>query len=472
MSANAHAADHRRPVRRKLLVAALAIVLACGVGGWRYGRPLVDAAQSYVFLLPLVVMDLTREAATATEKSGEFKAPLNQFAVMSRYPDASFRAVPRTGLDTLFATAWADVSVEPLVLSVPDTGGRYYVIALFDMWSNVFASIGKRTAGAEAENYLIAGPGWDGSVPADIGQVYRAPTRHVWVNGQMQADGAKDLGVVTALQSQYKLTPLSKWGDAWTPKQQGSADAAATSQQPVEAIRAMTAAQFYGRAATLMADNPPTVGDARAVARLARLGIRPGDAVDLSKLDGPAVWALKTSMKLLGLLEWAATKGKTDQGWMVMPTDMARWGTDYVNRAGISLIGLGAIWPEDIQYPTAFKDGDGGALDAANAYVLHFEKGATPPSNATWSVSMYDPDGWYVPNGLDRYHLAPWMPLTFNPDGSLDIWIGAQSPGRDKESNWLPAPMSGPFNLTVRIFWPKGAALDGAYQPPGLRKAP
>ncbi len=472
MSLHTQATGRRHSVRRTLLFVLLPVLLAGGVWGWRYGQPLVDATLSYVYVLPLVVMDLTKEAATATETAGEFKAPLNQFAVMTKYPDATFRVVPRTGLDTLFATAWADLSTEPLVLSVPDTGGRYYVIALFDMWSNVFASIGKRTAGTGAENYLIAGPGWDGAVPENVGQVYRSATRYVWVNGQMQADGSKEYDAVNALQAQYKLTPLGQWGTDWAPPARAPGPAVVQAGQPVEVVRAMTAEQFYGRAAALMADNPPAPGDSKAVARLSRLGVRPGDEVDSSVLTGPAVWAMKTSMKLLGLLEWAATKGKTDRGWMVMPADMARWGTDYVNRAGISLIGLGAIWPEDIQYPTAFKDGDGASLDAANAYVLHFDTDQMPPNNATWSVSMYDPDGWYVPNALDRYHLAPWMPLTINADGSLDIWISADSPGSEKESNWLPAPKAGPFNLTVRIFWPTGIAQDGAYQLPGVSKAP
>ena len=156
------------------------------------------------------MMDLTKEAATAAT-AGEITAPANQFSVMTNYPDASFRAVARTGLDTLFAVAWADLDKEPLVLSVPDTDGRYYVIALFDMWSNVFASIGKRTTGTEAANFLIAGPGWQGTPPADVKRTFRSPTRFVWVNGQMQADGPKDYAVVNALQKQYKLTPLSAW---------------------------------------------------------------------------------------------------------------------------------------------------------------------------------------------------------------------------------------------------------------------
>ena len=121
-------------------------------------------------------------------------------------------------------------------------------------------------------------------------------------------------------------------------------------------------------------------------------------------------------------------------------------------------------------YPTAFKDGDGKPLDGARRYLLRFGKGQTPPARATWSVSMYDPQGYYVPNAIDRYDVAPWMPLTYNDDGSLDIYIQAASPGEKEEANWLPAPASGPFSLTVRIYWPAGAVLDGTYKLPPVTR--
>lgn len=154
-----------------------------------------------------------------------------------------------------------------------------------------------------------------------------------------------------------------------------------------------------------------------------------------------------------------------------MPKDMGDYGTDYETRAGIALVGLGAIQPKDVMYPTAFDDGDGKPLDSANRYILHFEKGQTPPTNTTWSVSMYDPDGFYVPNDGNRYNLAAWMPLKYNPDGSIDLYIQGRSPGEDKEANWLPAPASGAFSLTVRNYWPKQAMLDGSYKLPPVKKA-
>jgi hypothetical protein len=136
------------------------------------------------------------------------------------------------------------------------------------------------------------------------------------------------------------------------------------------------------------------------------------------------------------------------------------------------LIGLGGIRPDDVVYPTAFLDGEDKPLDGANRYVLHLDRGQAPPTNATWSVSMYDPQGYYVPNAIDRYNLAAWMPLRYNADGSLDLYIQAASPGADREANWLPSPTSGPFNITVRIYWPKQEVLDGSYKLPPVRRVP
>ena len=466
--------SERKGRKRGWLIAlAVAVVLAAG-GGWfwhKEGRAWFYGVQAYVYGFPMIVMDLTKEAATAVPTSGEFTAPVNQFSVMTRYPDVSFRAVPRTGLDTLFAVAWADLDKEPLVLSVPDTGGRYYVIALFDMWSNVFASIGKRTTGTAAQSFLIAGPGWQGTPPAEVKQVFRSPTRFVWVNGQMQADGPKDYDVVNALQRQYKLTPLSAWGRPYSPPAEVPVAAGAdTKTPPTVQVQKMDAGAFFGRLARLMNDNPPAAADAPMVEKLKALGIEPGKDFDIAKIDPDTAKGLRRAMDGFTLLQKGVKKLKTVNGWIVIPKDFANYGTDYETRAGIALIGLGGIQPVDISYPTAFDDGDGKALDAANRYVLHFDKGQTPPTHVGWSISMYDPQGYYVPNAIKRYNLASWMPLKLNADGSLDIFIQSASPGADKESNWLPAPPSGAFNLTIRDFWPKEAMLDGSYKVPPVRK--
>jgi hypothetical protein len=458
--------------RRVLIVLAVLLVAGfLGRGYLKQGRAWYYGLQAYLYGFPIVMMDLTKDQGTAATVPGEITAPVNQFAVMTKYPDASFRAVPRTGLDTLFATAWADLGKEPLVLSVPDTGGRYYVIALFDLWSNVFTSIGKRNTGTGAANFLIAGPGWQGQAPADVKAVFRSPTRWVWVNGQMQANGPADYEAVNALQRQYRLTPLSVWGQPYTPPAQVPVAAGVdTGTPPAAQVEKMDAAAFFGRVARLMKDNPPAPADTPMVEKLKVLGIEPGRDLDISRIDPDTAAGLQRAMGAFGLLQKGVTKLKSENGWIVIPGNFASYGTDYQTRAGIALIGLGGIRPDDVVYPTAFLDGEDKPLDAASRYVLHFDKGRTPPTNATWSISMYDPHGYYVPNSINRYNLAAWMPLQQNPDGSLDLFIQSASPGPGKEANWLPAPASGPFNVTVRIYWPTQAVLDGSFKLPPIKK--
>src|SRR6266540_5668998 len=457
-----------------LRASLIVVVLLALVGGYWYmkkGRPLLYGAEVYVYGFPMIMMDLTKETSTAVSKPGEFTAPVNQFSVMTHYPDASFRAVARTGLDTLFACAWADLDKEPLVLSVPDTKDRYYVIALFDMWSNVFASIGKRTTGTGTGNFLIAGPGWQSTQqPANIKQIFRSPTRFVWVNGQMQANGQKDYEVVNTLQKQYKLTPLSSWGQPYTPADMPVAAGVDAKPPPLEQVQKMDAAAFFGRLAQLMKDNPPASADTSMIAKLKDIGIEPKQDFDITKVDPNVAQGLQRAMATFGILEKAITSLKTENGWIVIPKDFANYGTDYTTRAGIALVGLGGIQPPDVVYPTAFLDGNDKPLDSVNRYVLHFEKGQTPPTNATWSVAMYDPKGFYVPNVINRYNLAPWMPLKYNADGSLDIYTQASLPGADKEANWLPTPANGSFNLTVRDYWPTEAVLDGTYKLPPVKR--
>ena len=459
-------------MKRALIVLSLLTLL---VGGWFFksGRPWLHAVQTYIYGFPMIVMDLTREQMTAVSKPDGMNAPVNQFGVMSSFPDVTFRAIPRTGLDSLFATSWVDLGDEPMVLSIPDTSGRYYVIALFDYWSNVFASIGSRTTGMEAGHYLIAGPGWQGEVPEDIDGVYHSPTRWVWVNGQMRADGKREEKITTALQEQYLLTPFSKWGRPYTPPAEVPlAQVTVPKIAPPDQIKKMTAQQFFGRLAQLMGDNPPAPADNPLVDKLKGLGVVPGEDFDISKLTPGQRKALERAMNAFGLLEKGVQKLETNQGWIVIPPNFANYGTDYVTRAGIALIGLGGIWPADILYPTAFLDSKDKPLDGSKKYVLHFDKGMTPPAKVVWSVSMYDPDGFYVPNSIDRYNVASRMPLAYNQDGSLDLYIQSESPGPEKEANWLPAPSSGPFNLVTRIFWPENQALNGEWQMPGVKVVP
>jgi hypothetical protein len=428
--------------------------------------------ESYVFGYPLVMMDVTREVMTAVPAPNATgtAAPINQFAKMPEYVSPYFKTVVRVSLNSLWTTGWLDLGKEPIVLSVPDTKDRYYVMSLMSMWTNVFGSAGKRTTGAGPGAFLIAGPNWQGTAPPDIKSTYRSPTRYAWVLGQTQANGPADFAAVNAIQAQYKLTPLNAWGTTYTPPAEVPADPKVdTKTIPPDQVARMGAGTFFQRVAMVMKDNPPAAEDGRALWMLQKLGIEPGKEFNIDKVDPAIARGLERAVKQVPVtMQAEIPKMKNVNGW-IQPADLGRYGTDYNTRAGVAFMGLGADRQEDTVYPTAYADGDGAPLDCANRYVLHFDKGQLPPTNATWSVSQYQ-GNFYVPNAINRYAIAPWMPLTYNADGSLDVYVQAESPGKDKESNWLPIPSSGLFNVTIRNYWPKQEALDGTYKVPPIKK--
>ena len=421
--------------------------------------------EAVVYGLPLLIFDLTKHVYTNTaapEPNGH--APLNQFGNFAKYPTAANRDVVRLNVDTLYSFAWLDLSKEPLILSVPDTHGRYYLMPMIDAWTNVFQSPGKRTTGTKAGNFAIVGPGWTGTLPKGVIE-YKAPTNVIMVAGRTQANGPADYKVVNALQAQYKITPLSAWGKPYAPPA-GIVDPAADKAPPAEQIAKMSTETFFKRLAEQLKLNPPPAADAPAVALLAKIGIVPGQDFDMAKLDPAVAKGLQNSVKIaLEKLQQAAKKtGDPINGWNIPPKDVADFGTDYGTRAVVSLIGLGANVVADAIYPSAFVDGEGKPLNGANRYVLHFDKGQMPPANAFWSITMYDAQSFFVDNPINRYNVAAWMPLKYNRDGSLDIYIQRDSPGKDKEANWLPAAKDD-FSMTMRVYWPKPAMLDGTWKP-------
>jgi hypothetical protein len=234
----------------------------------------------------------------------------------------------------------------------------------------------------------------------------------------------------------------------------------------------MDAATFFARVNALMKDNPPADTDADAMKRFAVIGVAPGKPFDPAKLD-PAVAKGVERGARAGLekiiAEAKKPQGKTVNNWSVMIDKMGRFGTDYQFRAVIALIALGANLPEDAIYPRATADADGKPLSGANKYVIRFPKGQMPPVGAFWSVTMYNSKQFFVDNPLNRYAIGDRDKLKFNDDGSLTLYIQHESPGKDKESNWLPAP-GDDFNLIMRLYWPKKEIIDGAWVPPPIKR--
>ena len=442
-----------------------------GCALFKEGEEYIYGMESWVYGYPIVMMDVTREVLTAAPAPSPegTAAPINQLAKMPHYVSPDFKNVVRISLNSLWTTGFVDLEKEPIVLSVPDTHGRYYVFSMMNMWTDVFGSVGKRTTGTGPGHFLIVGPNWKGTAPPDIKQTFRSSTRYAWLLGQTQANGPSDFAAVNAIQAGYKLTPLSAWGKPYTPPTNVPVDSRIDLKTtPPDQVARMDAGTFFNRLAMVMKDNPPYAADGPALEKLKKIGVEPGRPFDIIKVDSKLAEGLEKAVKEVQIkLAEGVTKMKNVNGWINM-TNLGRYGIDYETRAGVAYMGLGADLKEDIVYPTAYLDGDGNPLDSADKYVMRFEKGQLPPTNATWSVSQYK-GNFYERNGLDRYAIAPWMPLKFNPDGSLDIYLQATSPGKDKETNWLPTP-PGQFNLTLRNYFPKPAAWDGSYQVPPVRK--
>jgi len=368
---------------------------------------------------------------------------------------------------------WIDAGKEPWVLSLPEAEGRYYLFPMLDGWTNVFQSPGTRTTGDGAQKFAITGPNWKGTLPEGIKE-YRSPTSLVWFIGRIYCTGTKeDYAAVHRLQDEIKLQPLSTLGKPYsTPA--GKVDPSVDMKTPVrDQVNALDAASFFGLLAQLLKDNPPAAEDADVVARLAKLGIVAGEKFDLEKLDSQIRQAVVEAPKagLKKITDHFRTAGVDLNGW-VFTTKTGRYGTDYLQRATIAYFGLGANLPEDAIYPTSEWDIAKQMYSGENKYVVRFAKGKLPPVNAFWSLTMYDDQYFFYANKLNRFTLSARDKLKENADGSIDLYLQHESPGPDKESNWLPAP-KGKFVLMLRLYWPREtppSILDGSWQPPPVEK--
>ena len=426
------------------------------------------AMDAYVYFYSLLSMDVTRKQFTNIEAGKEpGKGPMNTVSNIPEYPAADFKGVVRPNFDTLYSSIWLDLTEEPVVVSVPNTEGRYYLFPMLDMWSDVFASPGWRTTGTEAANYLVTPPGWTGAVPEGMEQI-KAPTPYVWIIGRTKTDGPADYEAVHKIQAGYKVSPLSRFGKPAEPVTVKIDPTVDMKTPPKIQVDTMPADKYFTYAAELLKTIPPHNTDEPILARMKKIGIERGKSFDFSKIDA----ALQEAMASVpeesqALMRWKVpTLARVVDYWSLNTDTMGVYGNYYLKRAIVAQLGLGANLPEDAIYPLNLGDEAGKPLDGvASQYAVHFEKANLPPVDAFWSITLYDTEGFQVANVLNRFAVSSWMPFKFNPDGSLDLYFQNESPGKDREANWLPAP-KGPFNLTMRLYAPKSAALTGKWSPP------
>jgi hypothetical protein len=329
-------------------------------------------------------MELTRRQLTNIEPGKGFGGPMNTVANIAAFPTAADRGVVRPNFDTLYSSAFLDLRQEPVVLSAPDTGGRYYLLPMLDMWTDVFASPGSRTTGTRAGHFVIAPAGWRPDQRQGLIDAYKlpagteiidAPTPYVWMIGRTKTDGPPDYDAVHKIQAGYTVTPLSRWGKPAEPSTFKPDPAIDMKTPPKTQVDAMSSEQFFALGAELMKTNPPHITDQPIVARMKRIGIEPGKSFDPASLEAAVRRGLQpAAADGLKLMAWKVpTMARVVNGWSMNTDTMGVYGNYYLKRAIVAQLGLGANLPEDAIYPLNLADADGRPLDGASRYEIHFD---------------------------------------------------------------------------------------------------
>lgn len=427
--------------------------------------------EIYAFGYPLVLMDMTKRVTTNIETPHPTRprAPINQLGHFREFPDHTLTAVVKPNVDTYYSIAWLDLGEGPQVLTMPATE-RYYLLPFMDAYSNVFASPGTRTTGTGAQKFLVVGPNWRGETPAEC-TLIQAPTEMVWMLGRIQVNSEEDgATVVRAIQDSMQLIPLSAYGNSTYTAPRRKVDADFQETTPVKAIRQLDVNTYFTRLADLMTQNPPAARDSGIVRKMQKLGLTPGKPFSLSTDN----FIVRTKLKALPAfihkrMEQRRAEPDTTllkNGWSIATDGIGEYGTEYLRRAFINFIALGANLPEDAVYPNLVYDINGDPLKGEYRYQIHFEADQLPPVNAFWSLTVYNADEFLVENEFNRFALGDRDQLTYNEDGSLDLYIQSTPTAMSQRANWLPAPKEGQFFLTLRLYWPKPEVLAADWLPP------
>jgi hypothetical protein len=424
------------------------------------------AAEALIVTYPLVLMDLVKDQATATRRTGPLRAPVNRFSHLAEFSRTPVAPFITPNIDTLTSSAWLDLGHEPLVLSVPDTGGRYFAMALYDAWTTVVATIGTRTTGTQARRCVLVGPQWRGALPRDL-PVVQCPTATAWALGHIRCDGESDYPAVHRLQAGLELTPLSRWqtpaAEVPTPS---PAPGPLVVSSPVARIARMDPAEYFGSVARLLPGNPPHAADRARVEKLTTLGVVPGKPPAWTVGDRPLLREIARGLADgLAQVKAAGEALATAATPWICPQDLGLRRSDPLTRAASAWTALGSLPRSDGLVFTARVDDDGAPLTGARSYALRFPRGAAPPARAFWSLTAYDEVSFFAGYPDRRPALGDRDWLRYERDRSLVILLQPDPPEGDP--NWLRTP-SGPFSLALRLYWPEPAALRGSWRPPAV----
>jgi hypothetical protein len=477
----------RRAVLAGALTAPLATSLAAPIVAPAVARAQETSAtlrdlarRATIYLFPVYEMYRTRWQATVNE-ANPLRQRLNRFRHVAQLADHHARAVTTPNNDTLYSSAWLDLSLEPLFLTVPPVGDLYYSYAFIDLFTNNFAYVSHRLHGGRPPPHMIVGPAWNGDAPSEV-KLLRAPTNSVWLLGRVLVDGPEELDRVRILQARVLLE---------TPDMRNERRILETRElmrhrivAPPEAVADWPAPNradpfdLFEVGTRALGESPLSDRDRRVFESFAPLRLRPGRKFDLRAFSEVERRAIRAGIEQ-GHAEIRAASdrsGKTIDGWTYGERHLGNFGDDHLYRAAVALTGLGALEPAEAVYMSCNSDAGGRPLSGANRYELAFPADGLPPARAFWSLAMYEvtPEGraFFVDNPIGRYAIGDrTQGLQKAPDGSLTLYLQRDRPDDERAANWLPAP-AGPMRLVLRAYEPEEALIDGRYRVPGVRRNP
>lgn len=430
--------------------------------------------QAYIYGYPMMTMDYTHKiSSNVASDNGMGKGPINQWGNMHKFPKAGFTEVVRPNLDTYYSVIYADLGKSPLFLHIPATE-RYYLMPILNAHGDVIKSVGSRTTGQGEVNIALVGPKFDGEIDDDL-TIIRSTTNLNWMLGRVAVKNNNDGKVEIAnFQSKLIARPLSERNNDNYVTPEGIINPEYSNKVPMDEVDNKDITTYLNEVMQLMLDNPGYETDKPLLDQLKTIGFEPGGNFKLDQFSSETQEMVKKVPAIVqGLFSKMTANPPSENlqnGWNVITSGLGEYGTEYFLRAYVTKIGYGANQSVDAIYPNSAVDSDGNTYNGSNKYVLHFDADHMPPVNGFWSLTMYDKKGFLVDNAIDRYNLGSMKALTYNEDGSLDIFIQAEEPEHLK-TNWLPSPQAGEeFELTFRMYYPKESVLNRSYKMPGVQK--
>jgi len=416
--------------------------------------------EAWIYAFPMLMHYQTMEKQLLDPSAAEYVGGFNRFRHYSQLYTPANREIVTPNNDTPYSWAWLDLRSEPHVLSVPAVDAdRYYVHQLVDQYTHNFAYVGVLSTGREAGDYLIAGPNWQGPVPKGIKAVLRSETEIVMLLGRTGLKNADDMPAVRALQEQYRLRGLHEYSGSPGPL------AAPAIDWPAWESKTGLGPSFIAVLNQILALCPTQPAEQALRERFARIGIVPGQAFDFAMLPVEKQQAIAAGIKQAqAQLQQTAAQTRSTLG--LFGNREAMHG-NYLNRAVGAYLGIYGNSVDEAFYTGSRLDNQGQPLQGGRRYRLRFAPGQLPPASEFWSLTLYDlPDRQLVANPLDRYCLSSRDQLQRDADGGLTLWMQANSPGAGEESNWLPTPKNGAFNVILRLYGPKQEVVEQKWRMP------